>query len=94
MNPRKLEYKCLVRSYTANQGQAMPCAHLRICCGCCCCCFRQRLASHEDEVDPNQIAFTMAFDLDQVCKVKVKVSHSLIAVGAVGVRVLLYLGHS
>ena len=25
---------------------------------------------------------------------KVKVSHSLIAVGAVGVRVLLYLGHS
>ena len=30
------------------------------------------------------------------CKVevKVKVSHSLIAVGAVGVRVPLYLGHS
>ena len=27
-------------------------------------------------------------------KVKVKVSHSLIAVGAVGVRVPLYLGHS
>ena len=26
--------------------------------------------------------------------VKVKVSHSLIAVGAVGVRVPLYLGHS
>ena len=26
--------------------------------------------------------------------VKVKVSHSLIAVGAVGVRVSLYLGHS
>ena len=25
---------------------------------------------------------------------KVKVSHSLIAVGAVGVRVLLYFGHS
>ena len=27
-------------------------------------------------------------------KVKVKVSHSLIAVGAAGVRVPLYLGHS
>ena len=27
-------------------------------------------------------------------KVKVKVSHSLLAVGAVGVRVPLYLGHS
>ena len=27
-------------------------------------------------------------------KVKVKVSHSLIAVGAVGVRVPLFLGHS
>ena len=27
-------------------------------------------------------------------KVKVKVSHSLLAVGAVEVRVLLYLGHS
>ena len=27
-------------------------------------------------------------------QVKVKVSHSLIAVGAVGVRVPLYLGHS
>ena len=27
-------------------------------------------------------------------KVKVKVSHSLITVGAVGVRVPLYLGHS
>ena len=27
-------------------------------------------------------------------KTKVKVSHSLIAVGAVGVRVPLYLGHS
>ena len=26
--------------------------------------------------------------------VKVKVSHSLIAIGAVGVRVSLYLGHS
>ena len=26
--------------------------------------------------------------------VKVKVSHSLIAVGAVGIRVALYLGHS
>ena len=30
----------------------------------------------------------------QCKKVKVKVSHSLIAVGAVGVRVPLYLGHS
>ena len=27
-------------------------------------------------------------------KVKVKVSHSLLAIGAVGVRVPLYLGHS
>ena len=27
-------------------------------------------------------------------EIKVKVSHSLIAVGAVGVRVPLYLGHS
>ena len=27
-------------------------------------------------------------------KVKIKVSHSLIAIGAVGVRVPLYLGHS
>ena len=29
-----------------------------------------------------------------IVEVKVKVSHSLIAVGAVGVRVPLYLGHS
>ena len=33
--------------------------------------------------------------IDHIClKVKVKVSHSLLAVGAVGVRVPLYLGHS
>ena len=32
--------------------------------------------------------------LGRVKKVKIKVSHSLIAVGAVGVRVPLYLGHS
>ena len=42
---------------------------------------------------------TKYFILSKVCndeggKVKVKVSHSLIAVGAVGVRVPLYLGHS
>ena len=33
-------------------------------------------------------------DLSEMVKVKVKVSHSLIAVGAVGIRVPLYLGHS
>ena len=32
--------------------------------------------------------------MKNVKKVKVKVSHSLLAVGAVGVRVTLYLGHS
>ena len=31
--------------------------------------------------------------LGLIQKVKVKVSHSLIAIGAVGVRVPLYLGH-
>ena len=31
---------------------------------------------------------------NHIKKIKVKVSHSLIAVGAVGVRVPLYLGHS
>ena len=33
-------------------------------------------------------------DFNSLSKVKVKVSHSLIAVGAVGVTVPLYLGHS
>ena len=32
--------------------------------------------------------------IHKIKKVKVKVSHSQIAVGAVGVRVPLYLGHS
>ena len=36
--------------------------------------------------------FESVFNL--LIKVKVKVSHSLIAVGAVGVRVPLYLGYS
>ena len=35
---------------------------------------------------------TLPTDLDSIVK-KVKVSHSLIALGAVGVRVPLYLGH-
>ena len=37
---------------------------------------------------------TAQYRLKTVCKVKVKVSHSLIAVGALGVRFPLYLGHS
>ena len=32
----------------------------------CCSCFRGCLGSHEDEVDPNQVLFTLAFDSDQV----------------------------
>ena len=41
-------------------------------------------SSHRDGVEGSQHRFLL----------KVKVSHSLIAVGAVGVRVPLYLGHS
>ena len=40
------------------------------------------------------IFFIIMHVLIKKVKVKVKVSHSLIAVGAVGVRVPLYLGHS
>ena len=32
----------------------------------CCSCFRGCLGSHQDEVDPNQVVFTLAFDSDQV----------------------------
>ena len=39
------------------------------------------------------ISFNL-FILDSPKVKKVKVSHSLIAIGAVGVRVPLYLGHS
>ena len=40
------------------------------------------------------LSMFFCFFSDSKVKVKVKVSHSLIAVGAVGVRVPLYLGHS
>lgn len=47
------------------QGQAMPWTHLR-CFNCGGCFFRRRLGClHEDEVDPYQVAFRLAFDLDQ-----------------------------
>ena len=51
----------------------------------------------------NSTGAKIAVAVIEVCKIylpymntlkKVKVSHSLIAVGAVGVRVPLYLGHS
>ena len=47
----------------------------------------RRKCSYFSNVQP----CTITYKLD---KVKVKVSHSLIAIGAVGVRVPLYLGHS
>ena len=49
-----------------------------------CCDLQQLQGKHEGEHD----CFLM-YDIK-----KVKVSHSLIAVGAAGVRVPLYLGHS
>ena len=45
-----------------------------------------------EELFMTEFGFTAADVL--LCKVKVKISHNLIAEGAVGVGVPLYLGHS